>query len=195
MSRRLQQRNKPLPIEEETMQKLLDSGMTEEEIQNLKISFDTIDKDFSGQISAREIYKAMKGIGNAQPIEEIEKSLDALDKDQNGEVNFEEYCMLVQDMNKRESLRMAEEEDDRVIKAFMHFDKEKEDRITSSLFKRILEKMGYHFTPKFTEEVFKKGGVEKNGYVYYRKFVPAWRKFIKEGVDKDEAIKYGQTLV
>ena len=163
------------------------SGLSEETIAQLREAFDMVDKDGSGQLSAREIFKLMKGIGNKMPMNEVQALIDEIDTSGNGELNFEEFCHLVKKVQDKKEGREEEPvlrsrpkrkdeeeepndeeaEEDRVIKAFMTFDKNKKGKIKVAEFRYILEQLGYKYDTKFVDELFNEAELDENGEMVY----------------------------
>ncbi|CAD7924847.1 unnamed protein product [Amoebophrya sp. A120] len=58
----------------------------------LRETFDLMDRDGGGSISANELRLLMKGVGNAMTADEAEEMLEIADADGSGEIEFEEFA-------------------------------------------------------------------------------------------------------
>ncbi len=158
-------------IEKEVVKKELD--IPESEIEEYREAFNLFDKDGSGAISEVEFYKVLKNLGQNVTKEEVGAIVRDLDQDNSGEISFEEFITYM----KRVKIQEEAEEEDEIIKAFMTFDADKDDKISNAEFKHILCNLGGDdkFSKEECEELFKEADLDKDGFLNYREFVAFWR--------------------
>ncbi|MCQ2820109.1 MAG: EF-hand domain-containing protein [archaeon] len=85
-----------------------------------------------------------------------------------------------------------EDEIDRVIRAFMHFDKKKKGTISNVQFRHILQDLGYQLSPAYVDLVFSKANLDNNGECKYRDFVEFMRTLDVTELETEEAIEYAK---
>merc|ERR1712028_103273 len=80
------------------------TGLTEEQKQEIREAFDLFDTDGSGTIDAKELKVAMRALGFEPKKEEIKKMIADIDKDGSGTIDFEEFLqMMTAKMGERDS--------------------------------------------------------------------------------------------
>ncbi|XP_021821158.1 probable calcium-binding protein CML25 [Prunus avium] len=66
-----------------------------EALENLKDAFSVYDIDGNGSISAEELYKVLRSLGDECSIAECKKMIGAVDSDGDGMINFEEFKVMM----------------------------------------------------------------------------------------------------
>lgn len=66
-----------------------------EALENLKDAFSVYDIDGNGLISAEELYKVLRSLGDECSIAECKKMISAVDSDGDGMINFEEFKVMM----------------------------------------------------------------------------------------------------
>ena len=64
-------------------------------LQDLKDAFRLFDLDKSGSISALELHKVLKGMGDSSTVEDCHNMIKSVDRDGDGLVNFQEFKMMM----------------------------------------------------------------------------------------------------
>lgn len=156
-------------VKKEIVKQVLD--VPEEKLSEYKQAFDMFDKDKTGSISAVEIHKAMKNMGNDMTLKEVKELIANLDEDGSGEIGFEEFVTFVQRTQVNEQITDEEE----VIRAFKTFDKDGSGYLSCAEFRYILCSLGDRFSQAEADEVFKEADLDKDGRLNYREFVEFWK--------------------
>lgn len=65
------------------------------EREDIRVHFDSFDKDGDGHITVTEIATVIKSIGETATSEEIKKYVAEVDKDKNGTIEFDEFCDVI----------------------------------------------------------------------------------------------------
>jgi calmodulin len=146
-------------------------AIPEEKIQEYKEAFDMFDVDKSGHITANELFKVMKNMGNDLTLKEIKQMIAELDEDGSGEIGFNEFITFI----KRTQVHEEISEEEEVLRAFQTFDKDGTGSITCAEFKYILTSLGDRFTEQEVEEVFKEADLDHDGNLDYNEFVDFWK--------------------
>merc|ERR1712060_419211 len=69
--------------------------LTEEQLENVRKTFDTIDVDKSGTIELQELVTALKALKPDFSDEQCQAVFDSMDLDKNKKVDFDEYTQMV----------------------------------------------------------------------------------------------------
>ncbi|WMV06693.1 hypothetical protein MTR67_000092 [Solanum verrucosum] len=75
---------------------------SDEVMENLKDAFSVFDVDKNGSISAEELQKVMKSIGEVCSLDECRKMIGGVDCDGDGMIDFEEFKVMM--IGKRKEL-------------------------------------------------------------------------------------------
>ena len=93
-----------------------DVWLTKEEVREIKIIFETFDKDGSGGIEVGELKDAMKALGLNRTKEEIKEVMEKADRDGSGSIEIDEFKELMAGMIKERSIK------DELTKVFRIYD-------------------------------------------------------------------------
>jgi len=69
--------------------------LTQEQVDDLRASFEMFDKDKSGTISHGELKAVMRRFGQNLSDTEIRDMIRSVDIDKNNEIDFNEFCHLM----------------------------------------------------------------------------------------------------
>merc|ERR1712216_645005 len=123
------------------------SGLTEEQKQEIREAFDLFDTDGSGTIDAKELKVAMRALGFEPKNEEIKKMIADIDKDGSGTIDFEEFLqMMTTKMGERDSR-------EEIMKAFRLFDDDETGKISFKNLKRVAKELGENMTDEELQEM------------------------------------------
>ena len=90
------------------------SKFTIEQKVNLKLWFDVLDVDGSGEISLEELEDPLLSVGLAETKEDIQKLIDSVDTDGSGEIGFEEFLVVIEEasrINKKNKIKELNSKD------------------------------------------------------------------------------------
>lgn len=153
----------------------------EEELENYRAAFMNITKKGHDTITAKDIYKYMKGLGSPITMKEIQERVKQMDTSGDGEIDFDEFTHILQQIVIEERERIIEKEpednEDEIIKAFKFFDKENTGKISKQEFRYIITKIGANtFSDSECDIMFKESEFDDNEDFDYREFVKFWRE-------------------
>jgi calcium-dependent protein kinase len=139
------------------------SRLDENEINNLKKSFEAIDNSKDGQITFEELKSGLIQLkSNKMNENEIKELFDLIDVDQNGKIDYTEF--LAATLQKKNYLR-----NERLLEAFCMFDKDNSGQITKDELLQALkaEKSQEKEIEKYIQAVDKNG----DGKIDYKEFL------------------------
>ena len=139
------------------------SRLDENEINNLKISFEALDKHKNGQISYEELKQGLLKLKSIDMNDkEIKNLFDLIDADQNGKIDYTEF--LASTLQKQNYLKK-----ERLWEAFCNFDKDNDGNITKEELLQALkaEKTQEKEIEKYIKAVDKNG----DGKIDYKEFL------------------------
>ena len=139
------------------------SRLDENEINNLKKSFEAIDNSKDGQITFEELKSGLIQLkSNKMNENEIKELFDMIDVDQNGKIDYTEF--LASKKKKKNYLR-----NERLLEAFTMFDKDNSGTITKDELLQALkaEKSQEKEIEKYIQAVDKNG----DGKIDYKEFL------------------------
>lgn len=65
--------------------------LSDEELAELRETFNHFDLDHNGHMEARELAKLLTTLGGDEAADELDEAMSALDVDHNGTIEFEEF--------------------------------------------------------------------------------------------------------
>jgi len=133
---------------------------TEQEIMELKSKFEALDSDHDGVISKAEL---QIGLEEFSP-DQLADLVDGLDQDHNGVVNYSEFIAATLD----ESVYLKEE---RMLSAFMAFDKDRSGRITLGELMEVLGKECNVVDPTYWLNLLRQADVNGDGEIDFLEFI------------------------
>ena len=78
-----------------TKQQQRRTGLTDDEVEELRQAFDLFDTDGSGTIDPKELRVAMQSLGFETKNQTIYQMIQDIDKDGDGDVDFDEFLDLM----------------------------------------------------------------------------------------------------
>merc|ERR1712222_187656 len=116
------------------------TGLTEEQKQEIREAFDLFDTDGSGTIDAKELKVAMRALGLDAKKDEIRRMINDIDKDGSGTIEYEEFLkMMTHKILNRDPK-------DEILKAFRLFDDDETGKISFKNLKRVAKELGERMT-------------------------------------------------
>ena len=92
------------------------AALTREQISEFKEAFSMFDKDKDGTISAKELLKVMRSLGQNPSEAELQNMINDIDVDGSGNIDFKEFLIMMAKKMKDNN------EEDELIEAFKVFD-------------------------------------------------------------------------
>ena len=126
----------------------------------LKSKFEALDSDHDGVISKAEL---QIGLEEFSP-DQLADLVDGLDQDHNGVVNYSEFIAATLD----ESVYLKEE---RMLSAFMAFDKDRSGRITLGELMEVLGKECNVVDPTYWLNLLRQADVNGDGEIDFLEFI------------------------
>merc|ERR1712005_31035 len=112
------------------------TGLSEEQVEEIREAFSLFDSDASGAIDVRELKAAMRALGFEVKNEELKKMVTDVDNDGNGTIEFSEFLsMMTAKMGEKDSREDIE-------KVFKLFDSDSSNKITFNNLARVAQELG-----------------------------------------------------
>eukprot|EP00386_Alphamonas_edax_P015879 GDKI01048515.1.p1 GENE.GDKI01048515.1~~GDKI01048515.1.p1 ORF type:complete len:181 (+),score=56.69 GDKI01048515.1:67-609(+) len=146
------------------------TGLSEEQLEELREAFNLFDTDHSGAIDSRELKAAMRALGFDVKKEQVRKMLQEIGKDPNSTVNFEEFCEL---MAGRMADKYSKEE---IIKVFKLFDDDDTGKISFRNLKRVAQELGEGLTDEELMEMIEEADRDGDGLISQDEFYRVMRR-------------------
>lgn len=137
--------------------------MKDDEIEELREQFRSIDKDYTGYISATELEEAVRKIGKDVTADEIKQIINKVDYLENGKINYSEF--LAATISARTVIT-----NEMLWALFKHFDTDNSGSITPDNIKESLEKAGRVVTQNDINAILAEHDIEKNGRINFDEF-------------------------
>lgn len=149
---------------------LIHEQNTNKEIQFLKKVFKSIDKDFDGKISRKELHVFFNKFMQSTCLDvELDQLFNNIDADKNGMIEFEEF--LIASINKKKLLN-----EDNLKKAFEKFDFDGNGKIDIKEIKKIFQTLNGAVEDHVWVSLICKVDVDGDGEISYDEF----RKMMKQ---------------
>mmetsp|Transcript_19156 Transcript_19156/g.24139 ORF Transcript_19156/g.24139 Transcript_19156/m.24139 type:complete len:119 (+) Transcript_19156:75-431(+) len=113
--------------------------LTQEQIDDLKASFDMFDKDGSGNISHSELKSVMRRFGQNLSDSEVRDMIRSVDIDRNNEIDFKEFVHLMKS-------RISNDPDYELKLAFQMIDSDSSGTISIDELRALMRKVNQHLT-------------------------------------------------
>ncbi|KAL6547070.1 Calcium-dependent protein kinase 33 [Orobanche minor] len=150
--------------------KVIAENLSAAERQGLKQIFNNMDTDGSGAITYEELRTGLIKLGSKLSEEEIQLLVEAVDIDKNGTIDYYEFTMATMHPH-----RVDDEE--KLYKAFRHFDKDKCGYITRDELSQAMAQYGIG-DGTIIDEVLDDVDANNDGKINYDEFVAMMRKGI-----------------
>ncbi|XP_006814321.1 uncharacterized protein LOC102804730 [Saccoglossus kowalevskii] len=108
-----------------TIDQKLREQLTSQEIQDLKLVFDTFDRDHKGCIDSDDLRRAMRALGFKLTPRELDEMIADLDNDQKGLVTFNDFLEFI--VNKQGNARDIYDE---IVQGFNMIDTDGKGHVT-----------------------------------------------------------------
>jgi len=158
----------PLPEKvqpEEQIAAQLDSGLTEEQIEEFKEAFSLFDKDGDGTITPKELGTVMRSLGQNPTEAELQDMINEVGADEHGFIDFPEFLSLM-----ARTMRDWDTEDE-IIDAFKVFDRDGNGFISVAEVRHAIMNLGEKLTDSEVDEMTQEADVDSNGQINYEEFV------------------------
>merc|ERR1719230_193236 len=127
------------------------TGLSEEQVEEIREAFSLFDSDASGAIDVRERKAAMRALGVEIKNEELKKMVSDIDNDGNGTIEFAEFLqMMTGKMGEKDTREDIE-------KVFKLFDDDNTNKISFRNLARVAEELGENIDDEFYRIMKKKG--------------------------------------
>lgn len=136
------------------------TAMTEEEVEKLWEAFNVFDEDGSGAISAEELGKVMRSLGQSPNETELRDMIKEVDVDLSGTIDFEEFkALLISRQGDRKS---------RLKLAFSVFDENSSGQITVDELHNVMSQFG--LTDEELDEIIKEVDHDGDASIDFEEF-------------------------
>ena len=142
------------------------TNFSENEIDRMRDIFSKIDKDKNGEISVKELRRALKKTGIDFTCKGIHTIMKQVDENGDGRINCEEFTKCMANLPKQKENHAYSQ----AIKAFIKFDKNHDGFIDIDELKEALEDLNLETDPKKMEKIFETLDTDDNGQVDYIEF-------------------------
>ena len=146
------------------------SGLSPEQVEEIKEAFNIFDVDASGSIDYKELKAAMKALGVQVKKEELKKMITDVDADGSGSVEFPEFLTM---MTAKMSTNDSKED---VKKVFGMFDEAGTGKITFKDLKKICKELGENLTDEEIQGMLDHADKSNLGYVNMDDFYRLMKK-------------------
>ena len=148
-----------------SIQTLIPSSLNDEQIKEIKESFDLFDIDGTGKIDPVELCISLKTLGyeNARP--EIKKIIAQLQKLPQAPIDFPTFLKLVN------TTMLERDPIEEINKAFQRFDDDSTDRISFRNLKRVALELGEQLTDDEIKEMLKAADKDHDGEIGHNEFI------------------------
>ncbi|CAG9330943.1 unnamed protein product [Blepharisma stoltei] len=137
---------------------------SEDEIENYRKIFQSMDKDASGNISSKELSFALRKVGVSVNSEQIDDIMKDVDVDSDGNLQFEEFLQIAAKSTKDVD---AEEE---LKEIFMIFDRENTGFIAPGQIKHVMKSLGQPMNDEELYEIMGEGDRDQDGLLSFEEF-------------------------
>ena len=140
-------------------------ALTREQISEFKEVFSMFDKDKDGTISAKDLLKVMRSLGQNPSEAEVQNMINDIDVDGSGNIDFKEFLIMMAKKMKDNN------EEDELIEAFKVFDKDGNGFISAAELRHVMTNLGAKLTDDDVDEIIRKVDTNGDGQVNYQEFV------------------------
>lgn len=148
--------------------KVLINRLSQEEIFNLKETFNKIDTEKTGTISSQELMNAMKSCGINKSEEAIKNIIVNISGQSN--INATDLKIKYSDFLAATLDVKLYYNEHKLWNIFKYFDVSNDDHITTDDLKEIMKRNGNNFTDDEISNMIKENNTAKNGKISFREF-------------------------
>eukprot|EP01017_Pseudomicrothorax_dubius_P045759 TRINITY_DN7963_c0_g2_i1.p1 TRINITY_DN7963_c0_g2~~TRINITY_DN7963_c0_g2_i1.p1 ORF type:complete len:196 (-),score=57.57 TRINITY_DN7963_c0_g2_i1:187-774(-) len=140
------------------------SGLTEDEIMEIKEAFDLFDTDQTGTIDPKELKAAMTSLGYEAKSQAFYQMIAEMDSDGNNAIDFREFLdMMTARLSDKDSRSDLE-------KVFKLFDNEGHGRISIKNLRRVARELGETMDDNELQEMIDRADIDGDGFVTFEDF-------------------------
>ena len=139
--------------------------LTKTQIEELKESFMTFDKNGDGSISKEELKDALRLFGQNVTDRQVEEMINSVDNDGNGTIEFPEFTQL---MGKHIRTNDTEVE---LKSAFNFFDLNGDGYITAAELDMVMRRLGEKTSIEEINDIINEGDKDGDGRISYVDFL------------------------
>jgi len=140
------------------------TGITEEEIMEIKHAFDLFDVDGNGALDLKEIQTAMASMGFDIKNQEAVQMIRDLDEDGSEKIEFDEFLdMMTATLKERETREYLK-------KIFDIIDYEKDGQISIKNLRKIANDLGEIYDESELREMIERADTDSDGFVTFEDF-------------------------
>ena len=140
-------------------------ALTKEQISEFKEAFSMFDKNKDGTITAKELLKVMRSLGQNPTEAELQNMINDVDIDGSGNIDFKEFLIMMARKMKDNN------EEEEMVEAFKVFDKDGNGLISAAELRHVLTNLGAKLTDDDVDEIIRKADINGDGKVNYQEFV------------------------
>lgn len=145
--------------------KTFDTDLTEEQLNEIRESFNMFDQNGDGTISIEELKEVMTNLGQSVSDENIQEMLEDVDTDAEGNLDFESFRKIMTQKMATTDINKEMQE------AFNFFDQDGDGTITAEELRLCMQKLGEELTEDEIKEMLKEADADGNGEIEYAEFV------------------------
>lgn len=148
--------------------------LKKKDLLKLKSIFNELDQDHTGMITAKDIKKALRKIGQKGSAKEIQKIMNNVDSLGDGKIHYSEF--LAATINVKDLLT-----DEHIVTLFDYFDTDNTGYISRENLKEAFKKAGKPLSEEDLDEIMENHDYQKNGRIEFREF----RQMMLENIEFD----------
>jgi len=145
-----------------------DHKLTPQQIAEFREAFALFDHDGNNTISAQEISRVFKSIGQDATDEQINDILNEYDVDKNGEMDFDEFLQMM--IAKTKDSVDEKELQKQVKAAFKMFDVDGNGKIDVVELQTGMDKLGEHLTQDQAQDMMLEADKDGDGFIDEEEF-------------------------
>lgn len=139
--------------------------LTSEEVEDLKETFRTFDKDGNGEIDLNELRTVMTSLGYNPTDKQLQDMMDKVDLDGNGFICFAEFVMMMR------KCKVDTDFDRQIREAFKFFDQDGSGAIDTKELGTIMRQLGAKLSDAEIDLLVKEADVDGDGQVDINEFL------------------------
>ncbi|CAF1070377.1 unnamed protein product [Brachionus calyciflorus] len=142
------------------------AGLSEDEIESIRASFEFFDKDKNGFITTSELRDVIKKCGSKLKEKDVKEMVKQFDVDKDGKINFEEFIQLM-----TVNFNNSDNFEQNLVNAFEKFDKDGNGFISRSELKEAMRKLDKKITNEEIDDMLTEADTNMDGKIDYSEFV------------------------